>query len=113
MEITMSKEKIFSDTNFKAEVLGSNTPVLVDFWAEWCGPCRMLAPVVERIAKANEGRIVVGKLNVDENPATPQEYGIQGIPTLILFKNGQPVQQIVGFQSQENIQRTLEEVLGA
>lgn len=107
----MSKEKIFTDANFKAEVLGAKEPVLVDFWAEWCGPCRMLAPVVERIAEANRGKIVVGKMNVDENQETPQQYGIQGIPTLLLFKDGNVVQQIVGYQSQENIQDVINEVV--
>lgn len=108
----MGSEKIFTDNNFSAEVLNSQQPVLVDFWAEWCGPCRMLAPVIERIAEANQGKVVVGKLNVDENPQTPQKYGIQGIPTLLLFKNGNVVNQIVGFQSQENIQKVIDESLG-
>lgn len=107
----MSKESVFTDSNFKSEVLGSNIPVLVDFWAEWCGPCRALAPVIEKIAEANAGKLKVGKLNVDENPATAQEYGIQGIPTLLLFKAGQVAHQIVGFQSQGNIQRAVDEVL--
>lgn len=109
----MSKEKVFTDSNFKLEVLDSKLPVLVDFWAEWCGPCRMLAPVIDRVAAANEGKIVVGKLNVDDNQEIPQQYGIQGIPTLIIFKNGQPASQIVGFQSQENIQRAIDEVAHA
>ena len=108
----MSKEKVFTDGNFQTEVLSSKTPVLVDFWAEWCGPCRMLAPVVEKIAHANAGKLVVGKMNVDENPETPQKYGIQGIPTLILFKGGEAVQQVVGFQSQGNIQKVIDEVIG-
>ena len=108
----MSDEKVFTDANFQTEVLGNSQPVLVDFWAEWCGPCRMLAPVIERIAKANEGKLVVGKMNVDENPSTPQKFGIQGIPTLILFKGSKVVNQIVGFQSQENIQRAINESLG-
>ena len=107
----MSKEKVFTDGNFQTEVLSSKTPVLVDFWAEWCGPCRMLAPVVEKIAHANAGKLVVGKMNVDENPGTPQKYGIQGIPTLILFKDGEAVQQVVGFQSQGNIQKVIDEVI--
>jgi thioredoxin 1 len=104
-------EKTFTDSNFQDDVLKANMPVLVDFWAEWCGPCRMLAPVVERIAKANEGKMVVGKLNVDENPGVPQKYGIQGIPTLILFKDGEEAHRLVGFQSQEAIQRALNDVL--
>lgn len=109
----MSKEKVFTDHDFKNEVLGANQPVLVDFWAEWCGPCRMLAPVIDRIAAANDGKIVVGKMNVDENPETPQQYGIQGIPTLLIFKNGDLANQLVGFQSQENIQKAIDEVINS
>ena len=104
-------EKAFSDANFQTDVLSSAQPVLVDFWAEWCGPCRMLAPVVDRVAKANQGKIVVGKMNVDENQSTPQKFGIQGIPTLILFKGGQEVSRLVGFQSQEAIQEIINEAL--
>lgn len=108
----MSKEKVITDANFAAEVLQSKTPVLVDFWAEWCGPCKMLAPVMARIAEANQGKLAVGKMNVDDNQETPQKYGIQGIPTLILFKNGDIAHQIVGFQSQEKIQQAIDETLG-
>ncbi len=109
----MSKEKIFTDRDFRNEVLGSKQPVLVDFWAEWCGPCKMLGPVIERIAAANDGKIVVGKMNVDENPETPQQYGIQGIPTLLIFKNGDLANQLVGYQSQENIQKAIDEVVNS
>ena len=108
----MSKEVVLTDSGFKQEVLASSTPVLVDFWAEWCAPCRALAPVVEKIAEANAGKIKVGKLNVDENPETAQQYGIQGIPTLLLFKGGQVVHQMVGYQSQANIQRGIDEAVG-
>ncbi len=108
----MSTEKIFTDASFQTDVLGSKQPVLVDFWAEWCGPCRMLTPVIDRIAKANEGKLTVGKMNVDENQETPQKYGIQGIPTLLFFKDGDLVNQVVGFQSQENIQKIINEILG-
>ena len=107
----MSQEAVFTDSNFKNEVLGSETPVLVDFWAEWCAPCRALAPVIEKVASANAGKLKVGKLNVDENPETAQQFGIQGIPTLLLFKEGKVAHQIVGFQSQGNIQRAIDEVL--
>ncbi len=107
----MGKVKVFSDANFQTEVLGAKEPVLVDFWAEWCGPCRMLAPVLTRITEANQGKITVGKMNVDENPQTPQKYGIQGIPTLLIFKNGEMAEQIVGFQSQENIQKAIDHVV--
>ncbi len=106
----MSKENVFTDANFQSEVLGSQQPVLVDFWAEWCGPCRMLGPVIEKIAMANAGRILVGKMNVDENPATPQKYGIQGIPTVILFHKGEVAKQLVGYQPQEKIQKVIDEL---
>ncbi|MEI7752555.1 MAG: thioredoxin [Candidatus Omnitrophota bacterium] len=106
----MSKEKTLTDANFQAEVLQSTQPVLVDFWAEWCGPCRMLGPVVEKIAVANAGRIVVGKMNVDENPNTPQKYGVQGIPTVIFFKDGEVAKQLVGFQAQDKIQKAIDEI---
>ncbi len=104
-------EKALSDGNFTTDVLASAQPVLVDFWAEWCGPCRMLAPVIDRVAKANQGKVTVGKMNVDENPNTPQQFGIQGIPTLILFKGGREVSRLVGFQSQEAIQEIIDEAL--
>ena len=106
----MSKEAILTDANFQAEVLQSKQPVLVDFWAEWCGPCRMLGPVIEKIAVANVGRIAVGKMNVDENPNTPQKYGIQGIPTVIFFKDGEVAKQLVGYQSQDKIQKAIDEL---
>jgi thioredoxin 1 len=109
----MSKEVVITDSNFKNEVSSSNIPVLVDFWAEWCAPCRALAPVIEKIADANTGKVKVGKLNVDENPETAQQFGIQGIPTLLIFKGGKVAHQIVGFQSQSNIQRAIDEVLAS
>ena len=106
----MSKEKTLTDANFQAEVIESKQPVLVDFWAEWCGPCRMLGPVIEKIAGANVGRIVVGKMNVDENPNTPQKYGVQGIPTVIFFKGGEVAKQLVGYQAQDKIQKAIDEL---
>lgn len=84
-----------SDATFEQETRGG-TPVLVDFWAEWCGPCRMVAPVLEQIAAEQAGKLKIVKLNVDEHPQTPQKLGITGIPTLILFRNGEPVERIVG-----------------
>ena len=78
-----------SDSEFNDKVINADGPVLVDYWAEWCGPCKMIAPVLDEIAKDYEGKITVAKLNIDENPATPQHYGVRGIPTLMLFINGE------------------------
>ncbi len=86
----------FSDSNFEEEVLKSDTPVLVDFWAEWCGPCRMIGPIVEELSGEYEGKMKVGKLNIDHNPNIPMNYGIRSIPTLLVFKNGELVDKVVG-----------------
>ncbi len=85
-----------TDANFKSEVLESKTPVLVDFWAEWCGPCKMVAPVVEELAKEYDGKLRVGKVDVDSNQQTAMQFGVRSIPTLLIFKNGKVVDQIVG-----------------
>lgn len=106
----MSQEKTLTDANFKQEVLDQKGLILVDFWAEWCGPCKMLGPVIEKVAKANEGKLTVAKLNVDDHQETPQQYGIQGIPTMIFFKDGKNVQQLVGFQSQDAIQNVINDI---
>jgi len=94
----MASEKVmaFTDANFDREVLQSDIPVLVDFWATWCAPCKAIAPLVDAVADEYAGKIKVGKVNVDENPATPGKYGVRGIPTLILFKGGVVIDQIVG-----------------
>ena len=92
----MSNVGDVTDVTFEAEVLKSPIPVLVDFWAPWCGPCRAVAPVVDEIANEYKGRLKVLKLNTDENPKTAQSYRISGIPSLMVFKNGQPVEQVVG-----------------
>jgi len=99
--------KVFTDQNFEQEVLNSQKPVLVDFWAPWCGPCQMMGPIIEELAEELEGQVVVGKLNVDENPQMAQKYGIMGIPTLLVFKNGQVVEQFVGVQPKEVLKTSL------
>jgi len=88
--------KQFTDSSWEQEVLGSDKPVLVDFWAEWCGPCRMIGPLVEELSNEYDGKAVVGKLNVDENPGVASKYGIRSIPTLLVFKGGEVVDKIVG-----------------
>ena len=97
-----------TDDSFDAEVLKSRTPVLVDFWAEWCGPCRALAPKLEEIATELQGKVRVLKINVDENPTMPARYGVRGIPTMILFKGGEEVEQIVGNLPKDNIMAVLQ-----
>jgi len=99
----MSNVIELNDNNFEEEVIKSSDPVLVDFWAEWCGPCKMIAPSVENISSEYEGKLKVGKLDVDSNPTVSSTYGIRSIPTLLIFKNGAPVDQIVGAVGQNVI----------
>jgi len=102
-EVAGSNTTPTSDQNFDSDVLKSSVPVLVDFWAEWCGPCRALGPKLEEIAGEMKEKIKIVKMNVDENPNTPAKYGVRGIPTMILFKGGQEIDQIVGNHPKENI----------
>jgi len=101
----------FTDDNFDTEVLKSNLPVLVDFWAEWCGPCKMIGPIVEEIADDYAGKVKVGKVNVDFNNQVAMQYGIRGIPALLVFKGGAVANQIVGAVPKNNITQILDEVI--
>jgi thioredoxin 1 len=103
----------FTDQNFKTEVLDATMPVLVDFWAEWCAPCRIVGPIVEELAKEYEGKLKVGKLNVDENGQTAQSYGIMSIPSLLIFKNGQAIKTMIGAQSKDSFKREIDMALSA
>ncbi|HSM26500.1 MAG TPA: thioredoxin TrxA [Thioalkalivibrio sp.] len=100
-----------SDASFEADVLKSDRPVLVDYWAEWCGPCKMIAPILDEIAEEYDGRLKVAKLNIDENPATPPRYGIRGIPTLMLFKSGDVEATKVGALSKSQLTAFLDQHL--
>ena len=100
-----------TDATFEQEVLKSEQPVLVDFWAVWCGPCRAIAPIVEGLAASYAGKVKVAKMNVDENGATPSRFAIRGIPTLLFFKGGKIVDQVVGFKSKEEIEEKLGRLL--
>ena len=101
----MSETQKITDATFKQEVLESALPVVVDFWAEWCGPCRMIAPALEEISHEMEGKVKIVKLNVDENPAVAAQYGIRSIPTLLIFKNGQLASQKVGAASKTDLSK--------
>ena len=110
----MSKNIIeVTDSNFEQEVLKSEKPVLIDFWAEWCGPCRAIAPTVEALAEQQAGNLRVGKMNVDFNQNVPSRYGVRGIPTLIVFKGGQEVERIVGLVNKSTIENAVARHTGA
>ncbi|MFO1477086.1 MAG: thioredoxin [Verrucomicrobiota bacterium] len=110
----MASPKISTLTqdNFAAEVLQSATPVLVDFWAEWCGPCKMIAPILDELADEYDGRVKIGKVNIDEQQSVAAEYGIRAIPTLLLFNKGQVADQIVGLRSKRDLKASFDRVAG-
>jgi thioredoxin 1 len=103
--------KAVTDATFATEVLQADKPVLVDFWAEWCGPCKKIAPVLEELAKQYEGQVEIVKLNTDENPNTTRDYGVMSIPTLTVFKGGAPVQSVIGAQPKSSLTKLIESAL--
>ncbi|MBI5892368.1 MAG: thioredoxin TrxA [Deltaproteobacteria bacterium] len=109
----MMSEKVLqvTDSSFETEILKSTVPALVDFWATWCAPCKAIAPIVEEMADTYAGKVKITKMNVDENPATPGKYGVRGIPTLILFKNGQVVDQLVGAVPKTQVKALIDKAL--
>ena len=106
----MTKPVHFTDANFESEVLGSSQPVLVDFWAEWCGPCRLLTPIIEELASELGESVKIGKLHVDENPQTAARYQISSIPSILVFKNGELVETLVGIQSKQRYRDALTQI---
>ncbi len=107
----MSKTVSINDNDFEKAVLKSEKPVLVDFWATWCGPCRMIAPIVDELSEEYDGRIDFVKMDVDQNPKTPKKYGIMSIPTLLIFKKGEPISHFVGARPKAELKRNLEAAL--
>ena len=107
----MSKPIATDDSNFEQTVIQAKTPVLVDFWAPWCAPCRMVAPALDELAKEYDGKIIFAKLNVDESPRTASTYFVMSIPTMILFKNGKPVTNMIGFKPKEQLKQELDAAL--
>lgn len=106
--MTTHQSETFNDTNFESEVLNSDQPVLVDFWAEWCGPCRALGPVIETLAETLKGKARVGKLNVEDNPGSAQQYAIESIPAVLIFHQGQVVDRLIGVQPQHRYEEALQ-----
>ena len=104
----MSNVNELTDASFASEVLQANEPVLVDFWAPWCGPCRQIAPMIQELSEENAGAVKIGKVNIDENPQAAQEYGVNSIPTLMLFKGGEVVERFVGVQPKTRLQEALD-----
>jgi len=102
-----------TDQNFKTEVLDASEPVLVDFWAEWCMPCRIVGPIVDELASEYTGKLKIGKLNVDENGHTAQSYGVMSIPSLLIFKNGQVVKTMIGAQSKDSFKKEIDSIIGS
>lgn len=111
-QTTTTEPTTLTDADFDESVLKSPVPVLVDFWAEWCGPCRMIAPTVEALAAENAGEVIVGKLNVDNNPNTAMQFGVRSIPTLLLFKGGEVVESVVGLADKGQLQALLDKHIG-
>lgn len=101
----------FTDQNFQKDVIESKTPVVVDFWAPWCTPCRIVSPIIDELAKEYAGKMVVGKMNTDENPSTAGQFNVMSIPTVMIFKGGQPVKAIIGAQGKEAYKKAFEEAL--
>ncbi|HSW47491.1 MAG TPA: thioredoxin [Candidatus Saccharimonadales bacterium] len=106
-------ELTFTDAKFKEDVLENKMPVVVDFWAPWCGPCKIVSPTIEELAKDYEGKVTVGKMNVDENQIPAEQFGVMSIPTIMIFKDGKPVKSMVGAQGKEAYQRAIDEVLAS
>lgn len=107
----MSKTVVVDESSFDKVVLQAKTPVLVDFWATWCGPCRMVAPIVEELSEEYAGKVTFGKVDVDQNPTVAGKYGIMSIPSLLIFKNGKPVTNMVGFRPKDQIKKSLDAAL--
>jgi len=104
----VSDVKTLTDATFEEEVKNATTPMIVDFWAPWCGPCRMVGPVIDQIAEEHGDKVSIGKVNVDENPGTAGKYGIMSIPTIILFKNGEPAKKVIGARSKADFEKEFE-----